>query len=258
MVRKMINNVFKQAFIINNRSIIVNTSQLAFTSSGIIIFIILSCNISTKYKVYQLPIQDLSVTPQYPITIPLVSPEYPFNVHSMSTQRSITHPSTRIHKTVLTTICSQTLMDACKSLFTYNSVYESTIIIHYNMHTHSKSHKTSEKVLWHPTSVVWCCMRDIIDCKLNEIDGIIIEMNVYGIIDYKLDQYGQLHQIVDKTDNFDIFIIIMNAIDINAHQIEFLIVIYIIIVVIFLLIVIHVTFIVICVFNLYSNATDLC
>ena len=155
MVRKMMNNIniFKHTVLTDNRSIIVNTSQLALALSQIMVFIIFNCSISTECKVYQLPIKTLSIIPQCPFTLPSPCHQCPLNVQSASTQPAITHHSTRNHKTVLTTY-SHTTMDAYKLLFGYNSVYEPTIIIHYNTHAHSKSHKTSEKVLCDPTSVM--------------------------------------------------------------------------------------------------------
>ena len=95
---KMITNTLEHAFIIDNRSTIININTLSFASFQIMLGIILNCNIT----VCPSQAKDLSV--------PLLSPQLPIILHSISTQPGITHPSTRSYRKVLANFVKKILL----------------------------------------------------------------------------------------------------------------------------------------------------
>ena len=90
----------------------------------------------------------------------------------------------------------------------------------------------------------------------NSITIAFIIANYYTLAT-KICQMDQLYATVDKTLNFDIFITIVNVFHTIAHQIEILMVVYIIIHETSLFIVTHGTFMLICALSAHSNATSL-
>ena len=166
MLARMINNIFTHAFRTDNRSIIVNINTLAFTSFQIMLFIMLNYNIIISKQCTVYAVKELQVIHQYSITIQSTFHQCSLNVHSMSIEQPFSDPFPTPQQGFTKQYCQQlapTTTNAYKSLFGDISVYESSILIHYNTRTHSNSHKTSEKLLWDPANVMWCCRHDIIN-----------------------------------------------------------------------------------------------
>ena len=72
---------------------------------------------------------DHSMTPYPHINNHLMSPNCPLNIHSMCPECPFNDPSTRHHKTVLTTACFQHIGYICQSLLRANSMLQWGVII---------------------------------------------------------------------------------------------------------------------------------
>ena len=106
LFRWMINGIFEYVFVIGNRFIIVNIYKLVFVLCITKVLITLkrsTGNIYKEYTTYALLKTKPCVTTQCPFNVHSPSPQVPSNIPIMSIHYPLTHPSTRNHKTVLTT-----------------------------------------------------------------------------------------------------------------------------------------------------------